>query len=228
METDVQFRESVVFEGGRYVDILIVRYLSVMVGKVEEAFAIKRCSELFGLNYERVKEVWGRRDLVLRCSDGEYEVSGELLRSKVRVVFGKLVDELYRRDFSGMSDRMLLETLKVAAQLDKDMIMMNGGGRLRDVEGNAVGIRIGDGSNVIIVPMPESAQRVTEVTGGRVISASLADSPVRQKKAELRRAKEEERAEDRLFVDDGEADPLEEIKDEQARFLKRINGDIDD
>ena len=160
-------------------DLLIVRYMdSLLSGDVGigEEGAIQAAVELFSRKVGDIRGIWKRREYILRCGDAEYNLSGDLLRYKLRSYMGAVLDHLMqKRELGEMSTKSLLDTLRLVSKLDMDASVM---GRLNGVNGGGgnVALKVGEGgaAQVIIVPMPESASRHAHKGGGsRLVSSGM-------------------------------------------------------
>jgi hypothetical protein len=210
-------------ESESFRDLLVVRYVGVLVGKFggDESRALEVCSVALGMGKTECRGIWDRRDVILGCNDAQFELSGDVLKQKIRRTYHKLVDELFLRDFSKETVKVILESLKTVAQLEMGLKASDGvlGDSVAGL-GNSVKVV---GSNVIIVPMPDSARGSTYETGGRVVSREGMESPRKENIDWLNsKSKSEREAEKEMFTP-VELDALEEVK-EMADKMREKTG----
>jgi hypothetical protein len=202
-------------------DLVVVRYMGVLVTRLrgDEEKSLELCSQVMGMEVKAIREVWLRRDGVIGCNDAQFQISGDYLKDKVRATYMKLVDELFNRDFKGETIRTILDALKVMAQLEVGMGMSGG---LEDNDTNGLGNKVQvTRSNVIIVPMPESARSQTREVDGHVVSEAGVDTP---RDRHIKNLYESIDKTDKM-LSDVEVDALEEVKVMEQKVLARIGGD---
>ncbi len=206
--------------------LMVVRYVTHLLAQegVDEGYAIAECSRLTGMTRDGVRQVWDNRARVVGASMAEYEISGDLLRSKLRALYLKFVEELGRRDLSDASIKVILESLRVLSGLDMSMGLSSGAGE--DVGGM---VRLGNGVNVarsnvmIFVPMPDSAKRHTKDVGdGRVVSDVISEGEGNKAKRVFVEGKV---AEEAVFRTEDEMDALEGLKDIERKVRAKRAGD---
>lgn len=209
-------------------ELMAVRYVSYLLGEegVTEDTALRECSRVSGLGMGELRKLWDKRGSVMGVSRAAYQMSGDLVRDKVRNVYHTFLDELMNRDLSGESVKVLLDALRVISQLEVNLgISLSADDPSRDGsyrDGNLVNVR---NSNVIIVPMPEGAQSHTKEVDGRVVADAFAEGKTEKNFREhwAKLAELEERMESET-----ELDALEQVKEMLRRVEARASGDRGD
>jgi len=214
-----------VFDGLGDLDIRelgVVRYMGASLkrfnGDVDRSLGV--VSEVFGISRSECRVIWERRDTVLSALDGRFELSGDVLRGRLRALYLRLVDDLLGRNFGSENVKVILEGLKVIAQLEVAFGVTGVFGEERESDlGNNVGVRV-TRSQVIVVPMPSSARESTREVGDRVVTEAGFEGQSRR----FYDSKRAERAERVKFeeVSPEVEDVLEELKETERTMRRRV------
>jgi hypothetical protein len=203
-------------------ELVVIRYVGVLLGetKGDESGSFRLASEALGMSVSEVRACWDRRHVVLKAREAEFQISEDYLRSRVRGLYVKLVDELFSRDMAEYSIKAILDAIKTVVQVEAGTVGSRGLAPAAGAEAGNNGVLV-TRSNVMIVPMPESAQRATREAAGRVVNADAVHGRVAEdlKRLEAVRGKDD--------VTPTELDAVEEVIEMERRVLKQINGDDD-
>lgn len=203
-------------------ELVVIRYVGVLLGenKGDESAAFLLASQGLGMRVSEVRECWERRHVVLKAREADFQISEDYLRSKVRAVYVKLVDELFSRDLAEASIKVILDAIKTIVQVESGTVGSRGLAPGKTAEAGNNGVLVSH-SNVMIVPMPDSAQRATREACGRVVNADAVHGRVADDLERLEAAKAREE------ISPTELDAVEEVIEMERRVLRQINGDDD-
>ena len=194
-------------------EILFVRYMGVAIKQHngDEKAAMDDCCEIFGLKKSEGNAIWHRRHKVITKNDAAFVASEDLLRNSIRSLYMKLVDNMHSRDFTNESVKSLIDALRTVAQIEAGMNVSRGLS-IGDLDSSgAPGVNVSR-SNVIIVPMPDSArERVVEVAGQLVEDTVLSGGGADYFEGLLKK-REEMKVQEEAMTIPTELDPIEEAK----------------
>jgi len=231
MSKEKEFRQDIVnvrdilpdIEGGVN-DFLAIRYISAILPLFDgdEDKAIDDCVEVLKIPRFKAKSIWNARYGILKHNEVLFQLSGDIIRRKIRVLYDRLLNSLLERDYKAESVKTVMEVLRTVAQIDTREGFTDGMvSSVKEGKGssNSVNVLTND-KCVIIVPMPESAVlRTAELDDGTLINGDILDTD-RKREVEEAMARTEEYKKQR---EDVVADIAEEIKG----IDKRVNAKLE-
>lgn len=206
-------------------ELMFVRYMGVALKhlKGDEGESLRFCCEVFGYSAGEGSSVWNRRNEIIARNEADFVASDDILKGAIRGLYIKLVEALTNRDYSSASIKEVIEALRAVASLEVGVSIARG---ISLDDGGASGVLPGgvqvSRSNVIIVPMPDSAQSRVKDVGDRLVSnegmgGASGEYYEGKKKKHLEMQLQEER-----MVEDVKLDLVEEFKKVESRI---INGE---
>jgi hypothetical protein len=205
------------FDASLLSEILFIRYMGVAMKQLDddEDKSLALCCEVFGFKISEGRSIWGRRNKLIMKNEADFIASEDLLRLDIRRLYMKLISCLLDRDFGSESVKSVVEALRVVAQLEAGINVSRGLvplGKGEAPEPSSGGIQVSR-SNVIIVPLPDSARDRVRDIGGQLMGddavAGGKSGEYWEEFLEGRKAKMEREA---RMIDDVELDPIEEAR----------------
>ena len=204
-------------------DFLVIRYITAILKlyKGDESKAIEDCSKTLKIKKDRVKAVWDARYGIIKHNEVLFQLSGDVIKRKIRVLYDRLLNTLLDRDFSQESVKVILEALRTIAQIEARDSLTDSMASPRDVlekdgQGNVVSIT--RDKCVILVPMPNSAQRQTiELSDGTLINDDVMDTETKREMEEVHA----KTIEVQKKYEDTPTDVIEEVKEIEHRVMGR-------
>ena len=195
-------------------ELLFVRYMGVAMKECggDEKRALGICCDVLGYSESEGARIWSYRHKLITANEAAFVASDDILRASIRKLYKKLIDALLDRDFSSEGVRSIVEALRAVANLEAGIAVSRGLVPLSSDSGDAPGSVNVSRSNVIIVPMPDSAQERVRDIGGNLMRDDAVTGKKGQYYEEYKEAQVKIQKRNEAMSNDIELDPIEEAR----------------
>lgn len=161
---------------GEHQPLMVVKYLAILMEKLPESEAMAHCSAIFMLSLTEIRKIWADREKILRSSKADFDLSSTMLQYKLHAIYQNTVNALLGKDLANESIKSLLNVLRTVSSGLRDLQQSNLTFNMAG-DNNSV-LNVGDGGSVIVVPMPDSANKGVVNLGGRLVDNSIIESNI--------------------------------------------------